>query len=238
MNDENVYYQGSRVTCPHCQEKVNLGEPMRVRGGQSWQQESEWVPLTFHWVCSRGRSEWALVGFLCPVCDFPILVIGADIGLASGTPWPDQVIYPRFRSRAPDPAVPEGIAKDWREAWAILDISPRASAALSRRCMEAILLEATSASPRTNLAGLLKLAEQRFPAHLHEELDHVRQLGNIAVHLKADGVTGEILDIEENEAQLMLQVLDDLLEFFYVQPARSRERRATLQAKIDRSKGS
>ena len=49
------------------------------------------------------------------------------------------IARPRFRARAVDPLVPEEFANAYQEAAALLDVSPRMSAALSRRILADLL---------------------------------------------------------------------------------------------------
>ncbi len=49
------------------------------------------------------------------------------------------IIFSKFSIKTISPEVPEKYAKDYKEASAILDISPKASAAMSRRILQTIL---------------------------------------------------------------------------------------------------
>src|ERR1700680_185543 len=61
-------------------------------------------------------------------------------GAQSWHPQQEFVVYPRTVFRKPTPMeVPTKIKEDYEEAWAVLPISEKASAALSRRCLQAVL---------------------------------------------------------------------------------------------------
>lgn len=47
-----------------------------------------------------------------------------------------------------------------------------------------------------------------------------------------DTSTGQILPVEPHEAEWNLDVLEELFDFFYVQPEKARQRRADLDAKL------
>jgi len=47
-----------------------------------------------------------------------------------------------------------------------------------------------------------------------------------------DTSTNEILPVEPHEAEWNLEVLEGLFDFFYVQPAKAKARRAALDAKL------
>jgi hypothetical protein len=44
--------------------------------------------------------------------------------------------------------------------------------------------------------------------------------------------TGQIVDVEEGEAEWLLDVLEELFEFYYVAPARAAARRDVLNQKL------
>ena len=58
------------------------------------------------------------------------------------TSFSDQLIRPKAISRVPlPPEVPQEFAGDYKEACLVLADSPKASAALSRRCLQNLLRE-------------------------------------------------------------------------------------------------
>jgi hypothetical protein len=48
--------------------------------------------------------------------------------------------------------------------------------------------------------------------------------------------TGEIIDVESGEAEWCLDILDTLFDFYFLQPAKTAERTARLQDKLDAKK--
>ena len=71
-----------------------------------------------------------------------------------------------------------------------------------------------------------------MPSHLAESIDAVRNLGNFAAHPLKSSSTGQIIAVEPGEAEWTLEVLEMLFDFYYVQPERTRQRRATLNTKL------
>jgi hypothetical protein len=146
---------------------------------------------------------------------------------------PSFMAYPSGTSRAPAPSeVPADIAKDYHEACAIAALSPKASAALSRRCLQSLLRDRgfthKDLAPAINAA----IESNLFPTAVAENLDAIRNIGNFAAHPLKDTNTGEILPVEPEEAEWNLDVLEELFDAAYVQPARALERRQALNAKL------
>ena len=106
------------------------------------------------------------------------------------------LIYPKgaTRKKAP-PEVPIEIAKDFNEAVLILNDSPRASAALSRRCLQNILREKAKVKPGNLSDEIQEIIDRKeLPSYLAECLDHIRIIGNFAAHPIKSERTGEIIE--------------------------------------------
>ncbi len=132
-------------------------------------------------------------------------------------------------------AIPPSYAGDFQEAAAVLSISPKASAALSRRCLQHVLIGEFGVRERDTLAAQIRAVTTRTPALFHprlcEKLDHVRIVGNFAAHPKKDTNTGEIIDIEPDEADYLLQVLAEVFHYHFIEGRQHAERMAAINRK-------
>lgn len=146
-----------------------------------------------------------------------------------------RLIRPRGTSRAPVPQqVPEDIAADFEEACLVLPDSPKASAALSRRCLQSILHGAAGID-HGNLHNEIGEVSSSggLPTHLAADLHAVREIGNFAAHPNKSTNTGEIVGVEPAEAEWNLEVIEALFDFYYVQPALAQAKRDVLNKKLD-----
>jgi len=144
-----------------------------------------------------------------------------------------MLLFPRHRSDRSAPGeVPEGVAEDYNEAVAVLDDSPKASAALSRRCLQALLREKGGTKSK-DLSGQIDEVLGKLPRPIAEEVDAVRHIGNFSAHAIKSQSTGEIVPVEPGEAEWTLDVLDALFDWYYVQPKKQEARRAALDAKLE-----
>lgn len=173
----------------------------------------------------------------CPKClGMTIRLTLADNSTTGGIILQSQV-YPRGGQFPAAPLeVPRPIAADYAEANEVLPISPKASAALARRCLQAIL-----ASQGYVARDLVKQVEavigevdatKAVPIGLRENIDAIRNFGNFSAHPITDQTTFQIVEVEEGEAEWCLQLLLDMFDHYYVSPARAAEKRATLAAKL------
>jgi hypothetical protein len=143
-------------------------------------------------------------------------------------------IYPKGAARKPlPPEVPNEYRPDYEEACAVLEISPKASAALSRRLLQAILHERFSIN-KPNLQQEIQefISTLTPPTHLAQQLDAVRVIGNFAAHPMKDTNTGAIADVEEGEAGLLVETLDIMFDYAFVQPAKWSAVKAAINAKL------
>jgi hypothetical protein len=129
--------------------------------------------------------------------------------------------------------VPEAIRSDYTEACLVLDDSPKASAALSRRALQHILRDAAGVK-HGNLADEIDqvIASKTLHSSVAGGLDAVRHIGNFAAHPTASKNTGEIIDVAPGEAEWNLDVVEALMDVYYVQPATMAANKAALNAKL------
>jgi len=180
-------------------------------------------------------SPWRTRIMMCPACGQDILGL-VRMGNTGQPEW-TRLIYPEGSSRGPvSPDVPAHIAADYNEAAKVLPLSPKASAALSRRCAQAVLREA--GYPQRDLAVQINAAlieadpRKAIPSGLRTTLDLIRNFGNFAAHIVNDKTTLQIIDVQDHEAEYCLDVLDALFDHYYVKPAEAQRRKRVLDATL------
>jgi len=143
-----------------------------------------------------------------------------------------QMIYPIGAPRTSAPKeVPEKIATDFNEACLVEPLSKKASAALARRCLQNMLHDQNIS--KDNLSEEIDEAMTRLPTHLSEAIDAIRNIGNFAAHPIKSEDTGKIIDVEDGETEWILDVIEQLFDFYYVQPAATRAKRGALNEKLN-----
>jgi Domain of unknown function (DUF4145) len=206
------------VNCPHCQKEFH--------------SESFETAISYKKNClpGPGAGVWIALADRCPACDGSIIHLA--VNCPAGRRQEYRLVYPKALPRkTPSPIVPEQFGRDFREACLVLADSPKASAALSRRCLQHVLKEAG----RTTKKDLVQQIEEvlpTLPPGLRDLIDAVRVVGNFAAHPTKSTHTGEIIEVEPGEAELLLDVLEMAFDFYFVQPAEAQRRRDAINAKL------
>lgn len=185
---------------------------------------------------AEGRAYWMYRTAECPACDG--ITIETTIGNDNQNPLREwQQIHPLGANRGPvPPEVPAAISEDYVEACNVLPISPKASAALSRRCLQG-MLRANGYKDKDlakEIDQLLSEADPKkaLPTRIRETIDAIRNFGNFSAHPIDDKTTLQIISVEAHEAEWCLEVIEDLFDHFYVGPAIAASKKAALNAKL------
>lgn len=132
------------------------------------------------------------------------------------------MLRPASTAKPQPPYIPAPITEDYAEACAIRDLSPKASAALSRRCLQGMIRDFCKISKNRLIDEINELksriengtAPSGVAADTMDAIDAVRSVGNIGAHMEKD--INVIVDIDPGEAQSLIGLIEILLEEWYV----------------------
>src|SRR5260370_3695229 len=150
------------LTCPHCRIAFNS-------------------QIFFQQLARDEDGSWELEQQICPSCNRSVLfLVRPPSGFAVNQIVPysldstsRRLIRPKAISRADAPAdLPEKYKGDYTEACLVLADSPKASAALSRRCLQNLLRE-EARTKKKDLADQIQevLDSATLPSYLAENID-------------------------------------------------------------------
>jgi Domain of unknown function (DUF4145) len=127
----------------------------------------------------------------------------------------------------------EKFRKDFREAVSILSQSPRASVMMSRYCLQKLLrIKAKVKKGNLNKEIQEVIDSNTLPSYLTDDIDAIRKLGNLGAHPSEDTSTEEIIEVEQDEAEWLVEVLRTLFDFYFVKPAQQQKRMNNLNEKL------
>lgn len=122
-------------------------------------------------------------------------------------------LKPRSMARQFPSYVPTAIIADYEEACLIRDLSPKASATLSRRCLQGIIRDFWDIK-KNRLVDEIKALQEKVDPIIWEAIDSVRSIGNIGAHMEKD--INLIIDVEPKEAQLLIGLIEFLIKDWYI----------------------
>ena len=146
------------MKCPHCLTAFH----------DAWSEQPVGVDTEGLWV-TRATT--------CPACNRLVIILVERH--RNGVHKSTRLVQPKGIARAPIPAeVPSTLAEDFNEACRVFPDSEKASAALSRRCLQNLLRERAGVKP-TNLDSEIQqvLDSKQLPWHLADSVDAVRAVG-------------------------------------------------------------
>ncbi|SDY96223.1 DUF4145 domain-containing protein [Tindallia californiensis] len=217
------------MKCPYCSIEFHYEE----YGQLSYQYENKEI---------KGKlSGYGVSTCFCPSCENLIVQFVEGIYVSDQyrteieEPFINaKIIYPmNSNGIILPPEVPSKYKTDFEEASVVLSISPKASAALSRRSLQKFLHEHLGIRKKSLAQEIEEFTtSQSLPTYLLEAVDAIRNIGNFAAHPLKDTNTGEIIDVEVGEAEWLLEVLEMLYDFYFVQPLKLQRRQEELNQKL------
>ena len=214
--------------CPYCEFNSTIGDA----------NHSEWVLVFDNDNESGGSLALAVLSIVCPNADCRKVTLKASLSpaLLQGGRWgPGKTIEswslrPSSSAMALPDYIPAPIKEDYMEACAIRDLSPKASATLSRRCLQGIIRDYWKIT-KHRLVDEINALKDLTDIEIWQGIDAVRQIGNIGAHMEKD--INVVLEVDPEEAQLLIGLIEMLIKDWYI----ARHKRQThLQQLVEAAK--
>lgn len=197
-------------TCPYCDSKTTINDNnfhssedhMTIDSSEGYRiLRNEWI------VCPNEECKKInLVAILYDYKWIPnVWKKGEIITHWNLLPSSSAKVFPDY--------IPIVLRNDYVEAAKILELSPKASATLSRRCLQGIIRDFWGVS-KSRLIDEIAAIEDKVDPLTWKSIDSVRKVGNIGAHMEKD--INLIIDVEPKEAYLLIQLIELLFEEWYV----------------------
>ena len=191
-------------TCPFCNQIMSLNSSTYSH----FQPAFSYSDTSTHRLSYRDTIQ--LNFYKCPDCNkisITLEGVGTDV---KGIFLP---VYPKSLAKQFPDYVPLQIRQDYEEAFAISTISPKASATLSRRCLQGMIKDFWGIT-KNNLAKAIEELETKVPYSQWKAIDAARKVGNIGAHMESD--INLIVDIDPTEAHVLLMLIEVLIKDWYI----------------------
>ena len=157
------------------------------------------------------NDSLCLTFYKCPTCnEIAVIITGV------GEYYSNRKFFIKPTSNAkqyPD-YIPLKIRQDYEEACAIVNLSPKSSATLSRRCLQSMIRDFWGIKENRLVDAINKL-QDKVPVSQWLVIDAIRKIGNIGAH--PDTNVNTIIDIDPQDAQKLIAVIELLISQWYIE---------------------
>lgn len=142
-----------------------------------------------------------------------------------------RVVYPSFSPKSFPEYVPQAIRNDYEEAQSIVELSPKSAATLIRRAIQGVIRDFYNIRVKGNrlIDEINALEKDSIGSEVLSTLHQVREIGNVGAHMEED--VNLIIDILPEEAMLLVEVLESMVEDTYIKRDRDRQRMELINQK-------
>lgn len=203
----------TNFTCAYCGRHSTLTNPNQfVRWERIDINEPTHGPVGLHlYAITCPNNE-------CRKLTLQVKLTDSYMTAATGWEWGPLAIHqtwnllPESQAKILPDYIPKPISEDYYEACRIRDLSSKASATLARRCLQGMIRDFWGISKGT-LKEEIEALENKVDSLTWEAIDSVRKVGNIGAHMGKD--INVIIDVESNEAQLLIELIEQLVDDWY-----------------------
>ena len=206
--------KGTQWTCPFC------NRPATIQDG-----DFKYRDVPFYFDDERTKLDDAGLSITVIACPNPVcLEITLRVSLvkyehSGGASHPKEVIHswkllPESEAKPQPDYIPVPIVENYKEACRIRDLSPKASATLSRRCLQGMIRDFWETPKKRDLWAEIQAIKDMIDTLTWKAIDAVRKVGKIGAHMEQD--VNLVIDVEPDEAQLLIGLIEMLFEDWYV----------------------
>ncbi|MDF1641465.1 DUF4145 domain-containing protein [Thalassolituus oleivorans] len=195
-------------TCPYCNRDCTLGdEDIKFCEDKAYLAED------------HGYAKANFKILICPSPECRKISIKAHYFTSANYDGRYKKVYewqliPEANAKPFPDYIPQQLRDDYFEACLIKEKSAKASATLSRRCLQGIIRDFWGIKEK-NLFNEIAALEDKVDATTWEAIDSVRKVGNIGAHMEKD--VNIIIDVEPEEAELLIWLIETLFEEWYIE---------------------
>lgn len=217
----------SKWTCPYCNRPCTVGsDDVRSVSGRNYiaEEYGRYHAITQVIVCPNPECRKQTISLTIKKTDehhrdYGTLYHWNLLPESAAKPFPDYI--------------PQQIRNDYEEACLIQEKSPKASATLSRRCLQGIIRDFWGIN-KGRLVDEINELQDKIDPITWDAINSVRHVGNIGAHMEKD--VNLIIDVDSEEAGLLIWLIETLLTDWYIQRHEREQRMSGLVRLAERKK--
>lgn len=227
MNTENF-------TCPYCGRPTTITSPNKF---------TEWTRIEIR-ESTLGDIGFFTNAITCPNQECTQLWLNfklTDAQNNNSTNWkwqPMKIIQewqllPESEAVVLPEYIPNAIKNDYYESCRIRHLSSKASATLARRCLQGMIRDFWKITKDRLIDEINELQDKVDPL-VWDSINAVRSVGNIGAHMEKD--INLIIDVDPEEAKLLIGLIEQLIEDWYIDRYEKEKRFEKIKAMADEKK--
>lgn len=202
-----------RWQCPFCNHYATIKRDNLTQEAASFHDGNKYGNQEVSWTAiSCPNPECGEYALHLKIRDYK-RVPGSPTTTLYGTTRHQWQLVPAAEMKVLPEYLPTAVLADYKEACLIATLSPKASATLSRRCLQGMIRDFWQVKPG-RLVDEIKAIEDKVDKDAWDAIEAVRNVGNIGAHMEAD--INVIVDVEPEEAKLLIGLIETLVEEWYV----------------------
>lgn len=156
------------------------------------------------------ESAIKLKFYRCPKCESYSISVSEYGKYSKGL---NMTLIPNSLAKHFPEYIPEVIRQDYEEAYSIVNLSPKASATLARRCLQGMIRDFWGIS-KNRLIDEINELQSKVSSSQWKAIDAIRSIGNIGAHMEKD--INVIVDVDPDEAEKLLKLIELLIDKWYI----------------------
>ena len=215
-------------TCPHCNKpQTSISENRHITFTRLYLGKHKFSD------CGLQIKSYACVNPDCKEIKLDTTLRKYKSGLNNNIEYLEIIdqynLRPKGASKPQPSYIPSAIIQDYQEACLIKDLSPKASATLARRCIQGMINDFCNIKKKTLNEEIIELENLvkngNAPKGIDEDtiiaINAIRSIGNIGAHMAKD--KNLIIDIDPDEADHLIQLIENLIEDWYIAREKRRQ---------------
>ncbi len=198
---------GKNWTCSYCSRPCTITEnDVRVLSGSTWisPEYGQYRSITTIIVCPNE---------LCRQRTISLRIVQLNNRAQEMHTIFSWQLLPESEAKTFPDYIPEKLRREYHESCLLKSKSPRASAVISRKCIQGILRDFFGVSG-PSLADEIKSLRGKMDNTAWQAIDIARQFGSINSYLNQD--VNLLIDVQPDEASLLIWLMETLFEEFYI----------------------
>lgn len=197
-------------TCPFC-------DRHSVLSASNLKSEEVWLGIS----SASGKKKVTINYIVCsnPACKRFVLsaylatYTSDGHGASTGPTEQSWSLVPPSAAKVFPDYIPRPIVEDYTEACLIKDLSPKASATLSRRCLQGMIRDFWKIQ-KSRLVDEIEDLKGHVDPLTWKAIDAVRGVGNIGAHMEKD--INLIVEVDPVEAAKLIGLIEVLVSDWYI----------------------